>query len=251
MLRSIKGLIGYNVLAKDGKIGHVEDFYFNDEHWIIRYLIVDIGIWIFGRKVLISPDFFIKEPDWINNTFPINLTKDQVKNSPDISTDKPVSRQKEDEIAKYYSLPVYWSAGNPAIFPYAIPIETSERDVKDSKKEEEKEEGDSHLRSTNELKGYNIKAEDGEVGHVEDFIVDDISWKIKYIVVDIKKVFHGKKVIIDLNWIKDVSWANTRIHVDHKIEEIKNSPDYDPAEPVNRKYEEILYDYYGRPRYWE
>lgn len=251
MLRSIKKLVGYNVLAKDGKIGHVEDFYFNDEHWVIRYLIVDIGLWIFGKKVLISPVSFIGEPDWTNSIFPINLTKEQINNSPEISSDKPVSRQKEEEIAHYYSWPVYWSAEYPGIYAYTVHMEVLNKRDGDAKNVPEKENADIHLRSSNELKGYSIKGMDGDIGQIDDFIVDDMSWEIKYIVIDTKKFLPGKKVIINLSWINDISWIDSSIHVNMTMDEIKNSPEYNPSESVNRKYEEVLYDYYGRPKYWE
>jgi sporulation protein YlmC with PRC-barrel domain len=236
MLRNINELIGYNVLANDGRIGHVEDFYFNDEHWIIRYLIVDTGIWIFGRKVLISPSFFIKEPDWINNIFPINLTKKQIKESPEISTDKPVSRQKEIEIAKYYNLPVYWGTGDPAFFPYTIPYETVNSEDLLSEEESEKENFDSHLRSINELEGYCIKTNNKEIGHVEDFVFDDDSWEIKYLVIGMKKIFPGKKILINISWIKIISWLESTIYINHTVDEIKNCPEYYHDKRIDREY---------------
>jgi hypothetical protein len=106
------------------------------------------------------------------------------------------------------------------------------------------------LRSIQELQGYKISVLDGNIGHVEEFIADDSNWFIRYMVVDTKNWLPGRKVLIAPDWIEQVSWNDSKFYVDLPRELIKDSPEYDPAAPVNRQYEARLYDYYGRPKYW-
>jgi hypothetical protein len=110
MLHSMKDLEGYTIGATDGVIGHVKDFYFDDEAWVIRYLVVETGAWLSSRRVLISP-IAINEPNWSEKSFPAAITQEQVKNSPNIDTDKPVSRQHEIAYSGYYGYPYYWGGG--------------------------------------------------------------------------------------------------------------------------------------------
>ena len=243
MLRSAKELKGYTIQALDGEIGKANEFYFDDMNWVIRYLVVDTGTWLPGKKVLISP-VSLDRPDWNSSVFPVRLIKDQVKNSPGIEENKPVSRQHEEKLVIYYGWPAYWMA---APLPGAQPAQkTMKTQTAVSNKK-----SDSSLRSTEEVIGYQIKASDGEIGHVEDFIVEDRNWTIQYMVVDTRNWMPGKKVLVSPHWINRVSWADARVFLILDRESIKESPEYDPSLPINRQYEERLYDFYGRPKYWE
>jgi uncharacterized protein YrrD len=242
MLRSIEYIYGYAVKATDGEIGDVYDFFFDDEQWKVQYLICDTGNWLSGRKVIISPAAFYNKPDWETKTFPVIFTKKMVKESPEIDTAKPVSRKRELDMIKYYNWPVYWH-------PHPVtPLDLSKDNIKFSESEEDEEK--SYLRSTREVTGYHIQATDDEIGHVDDFIVNDENWVIQYIVVDTRNWLPGRKVLIATTWIDKVSWNELKVYVGLKRELIKTSPEYDPSKPVNREYEEVLYDYYGRPKYW-
>jgi uncharacterized protein YrrD len=107
MLMNAHNLKGAAIIARDGAIGAIDDFYFDDEKWTVRYLVVDTGAWLFRRDVLISP-ISIQKVDEANNQVLVNLTRDQVKDSPDIDTQKPVSRQHETAVMNYYGYPIYW-----------------------------------------------------------------------------------------------------------------------------------------------
>jgi hypothetical protein len=252
MLLSVKNLSDYRIEATDGSIGRVHCFLFDDHSWVVRYLVVDTGTWLPGRKVLIRPSALDK-PEGQMEVFPVELTREQVKNSPDIDTEKPVSRQQEIELHKYYNWAPYW-AGNvgPAVAPYApVAPNLSEQFKKEQPSgTETKGKNDPHLRSTKEVIGYKIHAEEGQIGHVEDFIVHEDDWAIRYMVVDTRNWLPGRKVIIPPDWIKDISWMDSEVLVDVSKEVVKESPEFDPAAPVNREYETRLYDYYGRPKYW-
>ncbi len=228
MQRNVNNLIGNNLDATDGEIGKIEDFYFDDQSWTIRYLIVKTGNWLSGRKVLISPDSLLKH-SWESGIFPVRLTREQVRHSPDIDTEKPVSRQHEEELAGYYSWDPYWGTG---FYPGPIwgvipPTPVIEPDMIKDLEMTLKPTGDSHLRSCREVTGYHIHAIDGDIGHVNDFIMDDQTWQISYLVVDTHNWIGGKKVLVAVRHIKEVQWENSKVVVDISVDDIKHSEGID------------------------
>ncbi|MDQ6632608.1 MAG: PRC-barrel domain-containing protein [Verrucomicrobiota bacterium] len=243
MLRSINKLKGYRLDASDGEIGHVKEFYFDDHSWKVRYLIADTGDWLSGRKVLISPQALgaINDHDKI---LQVKLSREQVEKSPSIEQDKPVSRQFEQEYANYFGWPSYWLdplAWNAV--PMALPANLIPKIPEQPK-------GDPHLRDTKEVTGYHLQASDGEIGHVEDFILDDEDWSIRYLVVDTRNWWPGKKVLLSPRWIKKVSWGESRVFVNTPRETIKQAPDYDPDKTIMRDYETQLFKAHDKPDYW-
>ena len=252
MKRSIKSLVGYSLKETDGEIGEVDEFYFDDISWTIRYLVIKTGNWLSGRKVLVSPNALLK-PDWENEIFPVNLTKEQIKNSPDIDTDKPVSRQNEEALSSYYTWDTYWDneAHGAGIFG-AMPSQLYESEIGEPENIDEsaiegQENNDPHLQSTDAVKGYAIHATDGEIGKVVDYILDDSDWKIDYLVVDTGSWLNSKKVLLPTSWITQVKWDNEIVIVNVTTNEIENSPAYNSSEPINEVDEKSIYDYYGRP----
>ncbi len=247
MKRRIESLEEFTIGGTDGEIGKVKEFYFDDQTWTIRYLIVETGGWLFGRKVLISPEA-VHTPDWAGKVFPVNLTKEQIKHSPDIDTEKPVSRQHEMELHGYYSWAGYWGSGiwgggmgtSGMMISPALPLEVA---IHENAGNEET--ANPHLRSTNKVKGYSIRATDGEIGGVKDFMMDDGSWKIDFLLVEIGNWFSGKKVLISPKWIKEVNWESSTVIVNALEEQVKNSPEYKPGEDLTASFEKDLQDYYG------
>jgi sporulation protein YlmC with PRC-barrel domain len=245
MLRSITELHGYTVAAVDGTIGQVYEFYFDDEAWVIRYLVVETGAWLSGRRILISPGA-LSRPDWKQQIFPVNLNRAEVKQSPDIDVDQPVSRRQEIALHEHFQWPYYWTAGQGPVLGSAVNVYRSsvagegEADPGELLPEQESdhENGDPYLRRTREVTGYRIQARDGEIGHVQDFIVDDETWAINYLVVDTRNWLPGRKVLVSPNWIEAVNWAETKVHIDLARETIANSPEYDPTGLVNETYED-------------
>ncbi len=247
MLRSLNEILNYVLSAEDGEIGRCKDFLFDDEFWTVRYMVADTGKWLPGRKVLISP-ISLGEPDWLERRFPVNLTKEQIESSPPIDEHAPVSRLYERRYFRHFYWPYYWTGGDlwgAAPYPPSVPVEHPE-EMEDQEKEPEK----SHLRSVKEVTGYYIQATDDKIGHLEDFIVDDETWTLRYMVVDTRKWLPGRKVLVAPEWIETVDYMEKRVTVNLTTQEVKQSPEYDPAQPVNREYEVRLYDFYGRPTYW-
>jgi uncharacterized protein YrrD len=246
MLFKTKTLETYKLDSLDGEIGKVREFYFDDQHWTIRYLIADTGNWLTGKQVLISPYALVaalKEEDHIA----IDLTKKQIEESPSLNTGKPVSRQFEIAYTGYYGWPSYW--GGPSTWG-AHPTIVRDRDLWGVPVQNGNEDGDSHLRSTQEVTGYHIQAGDGEIGHVEDFILDDETWTIRYLVVDTRNWWPGKKVLVSPHWIERVSWDESKVFVNLSLEAIKASPEYNEESLITRDYETDLHRHYDFPGYW-
>ena len=230
MKRSVNNLIGYTINAKDGEMGKVNEFFFDDHTWSIRYLVVDTGNWFAEKKVLI-PHAALGKTDWESRTFHVNLTMEQVKNSPDIDTEKTVSRQNEMSLFDHYMLPVYWGE---AFYATPFGMIPSIHIVKDSTYKGDKKpvqsRKDHHLRSTNKVTGYHIHANDGEIGHIQDFIVDDEKWNLCSIVVDTKNWLSGERVLILSEMINRIDWDESEIYVDVSRETIKNSVEFEPSQ---------------------
>ena len=256
MLRSMKALDGFTIGATDGDIGTVKDCYFDDLSYTVRYVVVDTGGWLAERKVLLSP-IALRTMDWARQRITAALTKAQVEKSPNIDTDKPVSRQHETAYYGYYGYTPYWTGDylwGASPYPYigAGPALSAADLAREQRWHwEAKEREDPHLRSVRAVTGYHIQATDGEIGHVEDFLVDEHYWTIRYMLVDTTNWWPGKKVLVAPAWIGRVDWAESKVHVTLTRAQIKTSPEYDPARPVERAYETRLYGHYGQPRYWD
>lgn len=251
MKRSVHSLIGYTIGAIDGEIGTVKEFYFDDVTWTIRYLIVETGTWLSGRKVLVATEALLK-PEWNVSIFPVNLTKEQIKNSPDIDTEKTVSRLQEMKLYEYYPWTNYWGNGvwtgdlgtSGMVMPIQAPLEQAVKKTTGQTATETT--SNSNLRSTADVKGYAIHALDGEIGDVSDFIFDDNTWKISFLVVDTGNWFPGKKVLLSPGLIKKITWETSTVIVNTTVKQIKNSPEYDQHKPLNELYESDLTNYYQK-----
>jgi uncharacterized protein YrrD len=244
MLIKAKTLKGYKLDSLDGEIGKVKEFYFDDRHWTIRYLVADTGNWLTGRQVLISP-YALVSASKEEHHIVIDLTQKQIEGSPSLNTDKPVSRQFEEAYYGYYGWPMYW--GGPYMwgsYPHIV------RDRSQWRKNQTEKAWDPNLRSTHDVSGYHIQAADGEIGHVEDFVIDDDTWAIRYLVVDTQNWWPGKKVLVSPQWIERVSWTEAKVFVNLSRETIKQSPEYTEESLLTREYEAGLHRHYRRQGYW-
>jgi uncharacterized protein YrrD len=245
MLLSTEILRDLELAATDGNVGTVEDVYFDDHRWVVRYLVVETGGWLSGRKVLISPHA-VHDIDPARSVVRTELTRERVEKSPPIDADRPVSRQHEIEFAQYYGSPAYWST--PALLGAEMGILPAplEPPVPSSRQEQ----GDPHLRSCNEVTGYAVAARDGDIGHVEQLLFDSENWAIRYLVIDTGKWWPGRKVLISPRWVDWFDWSREKVLLTNSRTEVEASPEYDPAEPTGRAYEEALHGHYRKPTYW-
>jgi len=265
MLHTVKELHDFTVGASDGEIGEVKDVYFDDERWAIRYMVVEAGGWLNGRKVLISP-ISVRGIDWDDEVLNVKLSKQQVRDSPSVDTDKPVSRQHEIDYYNYYGYNNYWEGANLwGLGGYLVPWVGASSDAalsprqpqddaitrqRQRRLDREREAADSHLRSSKEVIGYEIMATDGPIGSVEDFVFDDESWAIRYMVVDTGKWLPGKHVLLSPEWIGSVSWSKHEVYVKVARQAIETSPEYDASRPFSKEHEVTLYEHHARTPYW-
>jgi len=250
VLRKTKELTGYRLAAPDGDVGHIKDFYFDDQSWTVRYLIADTGNWLPQRKVLISPFAVTGIESRPHKAVAVKLTKKQIEDSPPIDAHKPVSRQYEEKFSQYYGWPYYWPGPllwgpipYPALYlpeaPPALPPQ-----------EKQSESDDPHLRSVSEVTGYEIQALNDHFGHVEDFVLDEQAWAIRYLVIDTRKWWQGKKALLSPEWISWVSWPEAKVYVDLDRDTVQRAPEYKPAAEITREYEAKLFEHYNREPYW-
>jgi uncharacterized protein YrrD len=264
MFDTVKHLEHYAIHAADGFIGHVRDVYFDDHSWVVRYLVVDIGGWLPGRKVLISP-ISVTGVNAEDRVLTLSLTQQQVKDSPDIDTDKPISRQHERSLLGYYGYPYYWGAGglwgagsfaslmlNVSERGTAIPAHRADIErVLETGDAGSDPAADTHLRSGNAVAGYRIEAADGHMGKVKDFLVEESTWAIRYLVVNTSEWWTGHDVLVAVRWIDSVKWMDNAVTVALTRQAVKDSPTYDPERTLDREHESALFKHHQKTGYWD
>lgn len=249
MLRGTRDLFRYRIHATDGVIGHVRDLLFDDASGRIRYLVVGTGRWLAGRTVLVASSA-LGEPDREKREIAVELSCDQVRQSPPLDDDRPVSRQYEVWLHDHYTWRPYWqrlrTRGGPG-HETAPPPPDPAADAP----EERRAPGDRHLRSCREVIGYYIEASDGPMGHVEDFIVDKDAWTLRYVEVDTRNFLGGKKVLVAFPWIREIRYAVSTVILDVTRDQIRRGPLYHPECLNDRDFEKKLHAHFDRPPYWD
>lgn len=249
MLRRLRDYESSEVWSSDGHdLGRVEDFYFDEDRWAVRYVVVKTGAWLTGRSVLLSP-FSVNRLDWDEARIDFGLTKAQIEGAPDANLEQPLTREWESAYSGYYGIPMYWAGSNlwgMWTTPAMAPAPVSEKTAPPAS-----ETRPPLLRSVDDVTGYHIHATDGEIGHVEDFLVDDASWRIRYLMIDTSNWIGGRTVLVAPEWAERTDWARQRVVLGVTREAVKASPEYDPAADIDGKYEERLADAFhvrsGRP----
>jgi hypothetical protein len=265
MLRKLLGeLAQLRIQAQGSDAGKIEDVYFDDHEWIVRYFVVNTGSWLLGRRVLVSP-VAVAAPDWANHVLRVKLTKEQVESSPDIDLERPVSRQQLFELHQYYGWPMFGDADPmlgtsfmglyPSIWAAREQqaeeaAQTKNRAAQSAEAPANQEPGDRHLRSAHEVKGYHIHAADGEFGYVEDFFVSESDWFVRYLLIDSHRWLPGRKFLIAPPWIDAIDWPQSEVKITKTREQIEHSPEYIPQQAIQRDYETKLYRHYEAPGYW-
>lgn len=264
MLQIVSKLNGYSIEAKDGTIGTVSDFLFDDTTFNVRWLVIDTGNWLPGRKVLIHPSAIVYAEHWTGR-LNVGLTMSEVENSPDISQDRPVSQQMQNQLYDYYG----WDSqlgGSPyggtiyagglygaemgAITP---PLSartyfgTNEASEAERSKATPPHEADPHLRSIAEVTGYHVHATDGTIGYVENVLVDSESWMVRYLAIDTSNWWFGQHVLISPHALREINWTDRYIRLDIARVQVKASPPWDSTDLVDEEFENRLYSHYNWP----
>ncbi len=250
MLNKAKNLKNFTLHCADGEIGKVKDFYFDDQTWGIRYLLINTGNWLLNRQVLVSPLSILS----VNNDeayITTKLTKEQIENSPNLESEKPVSEQFQKAFHSYYEYPLYAGHVGYAGIGTVLPINPIDSfNDKHIDNYENDTEWDPHLRSTHIVSGYGIQALEDQFGHVDDFVIDLETWKIHYLEIKTTNWFQGRKVLISCNWINQISWSESLVYINLSADEINKSPEYTEETIIDRDYETKLHDHYNQNGYW-
>jgi sporulation protein YlmC with PRC-barrel domain len=223
MQRRASAFKGYTIEASDGKVGSVTDLLFDDRSWTLRWLVINTGSWLSGRKVLIHPRT-LEPADIAERAFPVKLTQREVQDSPDLASDAPVTMQMDKALNTYYGYPGSWSGGG-----YGDGYAGSSGNVSwtnSPSSDAAEPDGDPHLRSLNEVTGYRIHALDGDIGHLDDLLLDNETWAVEYVVIDTKNWGFGKHVLVSPAEISEIDWGARDIHVDLTCYKIKSSPSW-------------------------
>jgi hypothetical protein len=250
MLWNASAIHKYAVEATDGPIGTVSDFLFDDAHWRVRWLVVDTGEWLTGGKVMV-PTSSLGHPDPAEQAFPVKLTRQQVEDSLRVGADHLVSRKDENGLYEHYGLSPYWGASylggyraqwGSTPFPVAG-SEDHNREVADA----ERDRFNPSLRSFELLTGYHIESRDGDIGHVEDFLVEDADWSIRFLVIDTRNWWPGKRVLISPGSVLEIDWQGRMVTLDADRQKVKDSPAYDPSVIIDKAFDRQFHSHYGLP----
>lgn len=244
-------LTGYHLKALDGDFGKLVALYFDDKNWIVRYFVARSTEWLVGRKLLIVPTL-ITDIDPKDKIIDVDLTLQQVENSPllearEIGDEEYISLNYEQEIYRYYRLLPYWHS-EPAIIPMGDSSNSNSNPNPNEIKLVETSESFAHrpLHSSEELKNFGLHATDGNIGHIADLIIEEESWRIRYLEINTHHWLPGKHVLLAPAWIKKIDWQNKTVLVDLDCNAIKTAPDYEPAKIISRQYQLDLYQHYGK-----
>jgi len=251
MLWNASSLKGFDISGTDGELGKVSDLLFDDQSWTTKWLVVHTGSWLFGRKVLL-PLASLGKPDRDSRHVAVRMTQQQIKDSPKVDTDLPVSQHIEAHVYNYYDQNPFWRSG---FSPMGVPPEGTtifaprtamiDDPRYDNSTDALPDDGDSSLRSVTEIIGYHMEATDGPIGHIEDFILDDNGWQIKYITLDTKNWLPGQRVVISPHSIRDIDWINRSIYLTIDRAKIKSSPPYDPNMTEDGPFNDQFQKYFG------
>ena len=245
-------LKGFAIEGNDGKIGTVSDFLFDDSTWKIRWMVADTGTWLTGRKILIHPSA-IAPPDHRRAELSVRLSRQQVQDSPESHDDAPVSRQMEQGLYGHYGWNPLWGGGNYlGSYPYGMgaafersPSRGGADLIEAERSGSLADEGDPHLRSLTAVVGYHIQAKDGPIGHVENFLVDDATWRIRYLIIDRKNWWPGQHVLMSPSAVREISWSERGVMLRVTCDQVRSSPAWDPAVIIDEDYEKRLHGHYG------
>ena len=262
MLFAVSGLMGCAVQASDGEVGAVKDFLFDDETWKIRWMVVDAGHWLPGRRVFIHPSAIAPLTLPPKPTLPmmsmgetltltVNLTRSQIEAGPHAHVDEPVTRDMEALLYDHYGWDPFWGASyfGPTLLPNAEAQLVREAARRAAEAETPPLDGADHLHSVSEFKGYTVHALDGDIGHVENLFADDANWDIRYLVIATRNWWPGKIVQLSPYAVKDVDWFGEQVNMNVTRDQVRSAPAWDPLAMMDKASEDELHRHFGWPGY--
>jgi len=265
MVRRIKELESNEIGTTAGSFGRVQEFYFDDRAWVIRYLLVDAGTWLSSEEVLISFRS-IRRAIWEQKVLRTSPGAEQGGQSAGLPGEKLVSRAKAIQYLGYYGYRYYcdedklWGASDyPGMLITGVGYGESDREyrrlqaaqARDAFRSARERSEDPHLRSARSVMGYHVRASDGEIGYIQDLLVDEDTWAVRYIVVDTGDWWPGHQVLVSPQWIQEIDWADEGVLVDLTRSAVKLAPPFASTDELSRRREARLFAHYGRIGYWE
>jgi len=228
-LHSIKRLYGRRLGALDDKIGHVEDCYFDDKNWAVRYFVADTDWWNFPRRVLLSPHAFGPIPEH-GTALPVHLTREQIKRSPSLKMEGPVTRDFETDYYSYYDWPFYWQGGwlwGPSDSPTRKQPMTNTAGCQTSTPPgpcaHQPVDANASLRSARAAFGLPVYSGADSVARVADFLMDEKNWRIRYLVLDAGHWYARKEVLISTRKVLSIDWDRSRVEITPTREAIERA----------------------------
>jgi uncharacterized protein YrrD len=263
MLCNTNNLKGFVIQGLDGEIGHINDLYFDDDAWVVRYFVAETRSLLSSRKVLLSP-MALQEPHWEDRMLKVSLTQGQAQGSPAVDFGQPVTREQEAQYLAYSGLHAYWDGHGlwgDSMYPFnVVPDYIASRADWTARQREDalslrtegarKRSASPHLRSCEAVLGYHVHTRDGDSGHIADILVDDVTWAIRYLVVDTSNWWTSHKVLIAPAWISALHWDSETVSTDLSRDAIYSSPAFDPNAVLDRAWELRLHEHYSRLGYW-
>lgn len=251
MLQSVNDLKGYDIFATDGEIGNIEEFYFEDINFKMRYLVANTGNWLTGKQNLISP-VRITHLDRENRRVRVSLTKEEVRKSPTVDKHLPVSRQMEKMVSDYYGNTYYWDDRPDLNATQLATVNAARATVKSAMTTTSVVSAESpqdvHLRSAQETAAYEVAGLDGTFGKIVDFIVETDNWTMRYVTVDTGSWLAEKQVLVSTGWIEGFNWSNRRVNMNLTRAQIESCPDFNEVAEITNEYETRLQKHFdGNP----
>lgn len=207
-------LSGFRVMAAEEEVGRVHDCFFDESTWHIRYIVVRTGSWLLGRDVIIVPSH-VRVLSLEDEQIATDLTKDELKNSPDVDTEKPISRRREIEYLSYYGMPMYWGS-MPGIPPTGAPAPTEQAP-------EDRDDEPSYLRSAREITGYALQSQEGSAGTIKDVVFSPETWAVSHLLVRTGGWFSGKEIAVATTWVEEIDWSRAIVQVDMPNDRLRDA----------------------------
>jgi hypothetical protein len=231
-MKTLRRLEGFRVLGEGETLGKVMDAYFDDHVWAVRDLVV-AGSGRHARLWWLSPHSILRI-DQRRRTIETTITAAQWRTTAPDEPDTAIPRATWTGLLKYYGFPYSWRGLDRAVAP-RVPSSSGP---------------ELHLRSERRFRHYLVHALDGELGHVEDLLVDEHSWAVRYLVVDTRRWRPGGRVLLAPEWVLYVSWLEQSVHTSLEQKTVRTAPPYDRRTRIDRAYEARLRQHYGRPAAW-
>ncbi len=241
-------LKSFDVVGKDEDFGSVDDALIDEKDLTIRYFTVKTGNWFSGEKMYISPAS-IESINVNDEVITTDITKEEAENAPRLEGRELIDRTYETNFHTHYGLNPYWTG--PGVWGTSFTArELAAQQPVAMPEPEEDSKGEPEIYKAKDIIRYEFAAQDDSFGQVEDLLIEEDSYKVRYFVIDTRKFFGGKKVLISADWVENIDWIKAQIQTNVTKEQVENSPEYLPEIPLSREMEVDLYSYYNRAPYW-